>query len=373
MRSKFLNIFSLIFNAIIAVGAISGIVIIFVHSKLDAFKFLDTYLLLLAFISCVIGMAYNIKTFSNGKQCASVWYLDLKLTTVSLLIMNLVIAFGFGYNGNVSGTFIIPRLIMPCVLFLNFIFCEIEAKYSYRSILYTPIPLTIYIATIMTLVANGIMKAPNQYLDTANNSWITSMVITLIIVAFAVIVTFLTMQLNRLFHYIIIQTHAHEEKMSTDWMPKEATSDPDEIEEIIAEAKNEETIDDIILTDTGLIQRVEEEEILEDVEEEKVEEEPQKIVIEEVPASEVVIEEPEEEEEIVKDLDKPTDTKTITRVYHISHHRTEPKWQVKLAGSVRAVKLFKTQKEAIDFAKDLVKSQGGSYLIHGVDGKIRKG
>ena len=39
---------------------------------------------------------------------------------------------------------------------------------------------------------------------------------------------------------------------------------------------------------------------------------------------------------------------------------------------VKAIKLFATQAEAIDFAKALAESQNGSITIHKVDGKIRK-
>ena len=59
------------------------------------------------------------------------------------------------------------------------------------------------------------------------------------------------------------------------------------------------------------------------------------------------------------------------RVYHISQH--ENGFKVKLAGGDRAIKTFRTQKEAIAYAKELVKTQGGTYLIHSLDGTIRKG
>lgn len=59
------------------------------------------------------------------------------------------------------------------------------------------------------------------------------------------------------------------------------------------------------------------------------------------------------------------------RVYHISQH--ENGYKVKLAGGEKAIKTFKTQKEAIAYAKELVKTQGGTYLIHSLDGSIRKG
>ena len=60
------------------------------------------------------------------------------------------------------------------------------------------------------------------------------------------------------------------------------------------------------------------------------------------------------------------------RVYHISKQSDTLKWQVKLATGQKAIKLFPTQKEAIDYAKSLVKTQGGSIRVHSLKGKMRK-
>ena len=78
-------------------------------------------------------------------------------------------------------------------------------------------------------------------------------------------------------------------------------------------------------------------------------------------------------EKEVEKKEAPKDNKFNgkARVYHISTH--ENGYKVKLAGGERAIKTFKTQKEAIAYAKELVKSQGGSYVIHSLNGSIRKG
>lgn len=60
------------------------------------------------------------------------------------------------------------------------------------------------------------------------------------------------------------------------------------------------------------------------------------------------------------------------KVYHISKRKEDGLWQVKFANGERALKLFKTQAEAIEFAKEKAKNQDGSISIHKVDGKIRK-
>ncbi len=110
------------------------------------------------------------------------------------------------------------------------------------------------------------------------------------------------------------------------------------------------------------------------VEEEKPEEE--------VPAEEEKPEEGEAEEE------KPEEPVTVlaprtayahrklkkpapkARTYHVTK-QPNGQWQVKLAGTTKAIKLFTTQREAIAYARGLVESRGGSYRIHSVKGKIR--
>lgn len=63
--------------------------------------------------------------------------------------------------------------------------------------------------------------------------------------------------------------------------------------------------------------------------------------------------------------------KTAARNYHVAK-RPDGKWQVKFAGGEKAIKLFATQAEAIEYAKKLAGNQDGSISIHKKDGKMRK-
>ena len=62
---------------------------------------------------------------------------------------------------------------------------------------------------------------------------------------------------------------------------------------------------------------------------------------------------------------------TAARNYHVAK-RPDGKWQVKFAGGEKAIKLFATQAEAIEYAKKLAENQDGSISIHKKDGKMRK-
>lgn len=61
-----------------------------------------------------------------------------------------------------------------------------------------------------------------------------------------------------------------------------------------------------------------------------------------------------------------------TKVYHIAKRKEDNMWQIKAAGGEKAIKLFKTQKEAIDYCKTLADNQDANIMIHKEDGSFRK-
>jgi len=72
---------------------------------------------------------------------------------------------------------------------------------------------------------------------------------------------------------------------------------------------------------------------------------------------------------------KPASDKSGKTAYHVSKRDNDGReWKVFIQGSDKVIKLFDTQKEALDYAKSLAKNKDdGSYVIlHGLDGKIRK-
>ena len=46
-------------------------------------------------------------------------------------------------------------------------------------------------------------------------------------------------------------------------------------------------------------------------------------------------------------------------------------WQVKGAGNSRATKLFDTQKDAIEYGREIARNQQSELVIHGRNGQIR--
>ena len=55
------------------------------------------------------------------------------------------------------------------------------------------------------------------------------------------------------------------------------------------------------------------------------------------------------------------------RTYHLVK-RSDGMWEVKFAGGQKAIKLFKTQKEALEYSEKMAKNQGGSVLVHNSKG-----
>ncbi len=65
----------------------------------------------------------------------------------------------------------------------------------------------------------------------------------------------------------------------------------------------------------------------------------------------------------------------MATIYHVSKRdESGREWKVFIQGSDKVIKLFKTQAEALNYAKSLVKNKddGSSVRLHGLDGKIRK-
>ena len=59
--------------------------------------------------------------------------------------------------------------------------------------------------------------------------------------------------------------------------------------------------------------------------------------------------------------------KEATRTYHLVK-RSDGMWEVKYAGGQKAIKLFRTQKEALAYSEKMAENQGGAVLVHNSKG-----
>jgi len=60
----------------------------------------------------------------------------------------------------------------------------------------------------------------------------------------------------------------------------------------------------------------------------------------------------------------------MPREYHVVS-RSDGKWSVRKAGEDRASRVFRSQSDAISFARSAAKSACSEIIIHGRDGRIR--
>lgn len=60
------------------------------------------------------------------------------------------------------------------------------------------------------------------------------------------------------------------------------------------------------------------------------------------------------------------------KTYHVTFNSDKNKWEVKATENQRANKTFVTKDEAVQYAKDLAKSNGGNVVTHLKDGKFQK-
>ncbi len=77
-------------------------------------------------------------------------------------------------------------------------------------------------------------------------------------------------------------------------------------------------------------------------------------------------------EKPAKKVEAKPEKKAPAKKYHIAQRSEDGLWQVKAEGAEKALKLFKTQQEAIDYAKKVAGNQEGYIVIHKKDGSFRK-
>lgn len=82
------------------------------------------------------------------------------------------------------------------------------------------------------------------------------------------------------------------------------------------------------------------------------------------PAAKPAAKKPEAKKPAAK---KPEKKEVNYRNYHVVK-RADGKWEVKFAGGEKAIKLFATQKEAVEYTKKMAENQGGSMLVHNSKG-----
>lgn len=351
-------------------------------------------LILLGF-SSILTLIFDIISLSSVKSFPKIVSL-FKMLSVSMLVVIAISTpiFNVYYSSLFAGNYNTPdysiygltwglwvNLLIPIIAIISFIFFENEERLSLVTSLYALIPGALYLAVILPLSINGVIEPlyPFFAFDTQSNYLI------LVAICLSMILgTFLISLIVIPFRNAISKIYAKKVPSTEDRTIEKNLKATIEIPIVdmkkIEEFDRNTKINDSLDKKSELANEPEEpilneEEVSSDSQKDEIKKKAPKnknvsIKIEHVSAYSEECEEAEERALI--ESDKRSGYLGRPRVYHISKQKNANKWQVKLATGQRAIRTFLTQQEAIDYAKNLVRKNGGSIRVHSVKGKLRK-
>lgn len=374
---KVKNILALITNVLLmALGAFPVVKMIVEATDFDYLS-LGTNLTYVTFCLLTLmglwGVIGSIVSLARNKEHSCPIYFSLRLGVLTLSILNiglivystLIANTSFVWDLNLITSIIIPVCLLVVVLFLD----TTSKKQKFVTTLASLIIPVIYFATIVTLMAtkviNIVLPFDFMLIYHENTFYVGNLLITL---GFAVAPFVLAIPL---------------------WLLSNVVAS-----KLGLEVETEPAAEETVVTEEPVVEEVKEETpVTKEVKETK--KTTKKTTKKEEPTEEVVKETKKTTKPSTSKTTKPasttkkpaatkpaettkptTEPKVATeptyRIYHITKRTDVNMWQVKYAKGIKAIKLFKTQQEAIDFAKDLASRNGASIRLHGVNGKIRK-
>lgn len=340
-RLRAFNIVNLTLNLLILLLSLASLIILFFDLGFSCFNYFTTWCALLGGSIAVIGVVYNClkEIYKEYKIPKSISALKLlNVTNLLVCFFSTLVFIGPGYL--FESYFYLIRVILTILSFINYILFDFWHKLSFKYTLFGVIPITLYMLIYSFLMVFDVLKPLYNFENIHANSWYITLLFFVIIMLGAVLLGWVSNLLNHLFRRLFIG----EEYIASG----KTTIIPKLVLEGEQEANNIQQNEDNKNTDNEDLNKKEEEN---------------------------VTNKDETKQESSEQLNKPISSyqkKFTSRVYHISRQKMVGKWQVKLAGSKKPIKYFDTQLEAINFAKGLVRNQGGSIRIHSLTGQMRK-
>lgn len=371
MKNRIINWISLTLNGILLILCIVSLSLLCVDYGAISLTYFTTISSILASIISIWGIIKAVFELKNKTIKLNEVFNVIKLMIVTSCLMSIFATLVFvGPKDLIEKDFLILRLIVPVIILIEYCICNLEPKVKFKYTFFTMIPFGIYLIIIGSLIANNIIDAPYAYIDVSTNIWYVNL--TLLVMSFAGIylIGLLSWFLNKLMYLILVgYDYVEQEDDGTSSLSETQTIQAiKDVEEFIKNEgiQEEETpIDNVEkqndLIDKSIKQQVKNSTNVSD----KKTTNNKKTAAKATKNKEKYVAMSEESVSTPKQYNQ--------RVYHISRQKMVGKWQVKLATSNKVIKFFDTQYEAINFAKALVKTQGGSIRIHSVKGKMRKG
>lgn len=336
---KVTGILSIVSNLLLFFGVVAGVVVgIFTKTgglvpnepwyyEFFYFTVLSNILLGITSLIMVIYSAMSLVSHKIPRIITNLKFIATVSTTVTFVTVLLVFSLimGVPYINLIQGGNLFLHLIVPLLAIFSLGFIELHNKIRFSHVPFALIPPLVY----------GVVYAFGYYFKW---EWFKDDVYAFIkdshIFYMPLIVAFIVFIIAVLLYTLCQFTSIEDVKKEEEEAKQEQASldEIEQIEEIIEKEKKKEN--------TKKTSKKEEEPVA-----------PKRKPIE-----------PEKE-----DSDKEK-----VRTYHVSRTKDGDKWQVKLSKGAKAIKLFNTQAEAIEYAKSLVETQGGSIRVHSMKGSIRK-
>lgn len=334
-KSRVLSLLTVVFNAALVACEAFSLIWFFFFNENSWMYSLKPYTIqsnILIGVASLVTLVFAIISLVKGRQIAPKAILIIKYVCVSAISVTMITVLVFlgptmGYDLMFAGPSLFLHLISPILAIVSFIFFEVDMKIKWRFTWLSMAPVVLYACYYVSMVfAEG--KSADFYgfaygPDDTSINYLRMTISLVAMFAGSYVLGLVWWLLNKLMRLIIIGYEYHDEEMpETIEEPKEIVAEPE--------------------------QKVE-----------NVEQEKQPV---------------QKAKSTQKTKSAPANNKynDKTRVYHISRQKLVGKWQVKLANGEKAIKLFNTQAEAIAYAKQLVRSQGGSIRIHSMRGQLRK-
>ncbi len=411
-KARILNVFSLIFNLAIIGLVIYALFVVVGNSLLQQFPRLDILGGGLLAIFALICIPFNIAGIAKGKKLSKFAYvLKLMGTTTALVVLgfcgiylakdnswNIPAQFGdFSFTN--SAFFLV--LLVPALSLISFLFFDHSEKAKFPVNFLSMLPTLGYFAFYIINIFIKLLDVDYNHdwynLFGAENNLVGAIVVAGVAVVAALLISIFLWLINRALNKAYYKENAavsesneeNNEEQPQEEQPAEEPvkeepapqEEPAPAEELVEEEpQEEEEVDPVEVQD----EYVDEEEEVEEVKEEpapKVEKKPveKKPAPAKKPAEKKPAEKKPAEKKPVEKKPAPAPKKEVkeaapakadggTKVYHLTKRKEDGMWAITFVGGQKAVKLFKTKKEAEAALEVLTKNQGATALIRNSKG-----
>lgn len=426
-KIKVLNILSLIFNLLIVGGVAYGVYLLAnANLLMNTLMFFTIESNLLVGLAALVAVVFAIISLKKGTALPkAVNVFKLVATTAIAVTMLTVVFFIAPTNGwNIASQFgnfnikdiqFIYHLIVPVLSIITYLFFDTgkgtKWAVNFISVIF---PLLYGVFYIVNYYLHFVVVKVSTFLDLTGDTYdwygffaFNQLAFTILILAAILVVAFLVSFLLWLVNKKVACEKAVANKYRSSASSEPETIAPREevkpVEEEVEEqeesevedkpeeesvkeepSKEESSGENVYRVVEPEAEPAEEEAVEESpVEEEKVEEKPaEKKEEKKAPAKKAAPKKKEEAKKSTskkeepkkaetskkKDADETPKDKDATKVYHLTKRKEDGMWAITFVGGKKAIKLFKTKKEAEEYLKTLTENQGATALIRNSKG-----